>query len=187
MKASLDDLVRTEREIEAMADGLGPGELVGTLFGLRFPAGAPLVLRALEAGLARDRGAWEEAIVAGLKGLEGPRLEGQAALLLDRLRGEEARGAVAMDLLGRARTEDRLHVLAARYAAGPATARVREALWERVPAPGAVEGLGLLVEPAEAARLASLGPRPEVARALEAAWERTKDPAFREALARPGR
>jgi hypothetical protein len=184
MKASVPELEKTEREIEALAGALEPDALVATILREPSPVAASFLSRLLEAGLARDREGWEAALVRALERVEPARLEGAAAFALPRLRGEAARDAVALRLLDAGRSDDRLNALAARFAEGPATARVRDALWARTPGEGAVEGLGHLIEGSEASRLASLGARPCVARALEAAWDRTGDPAFREALAR---
>lgn len=184
MKASLPELEKSEREVEALAGALDPDGLVATILGEPSPVAGAFLARLLDAGLARDREAWEAAIVRALRKIEPARLEGAAAFALPRLREETSREAVALHLLDAGTSDDRLNALAARFAEGPAAPRVREALWTRIPGDGAVEGLGHLVEPPEAYRLASLGARPCVARALEVAWNRTGDDAFKDALTR---
>ena len=74
-----------------------------------------------------------------------------------------------------------------RFAAGETVPDVRDFLWSKVPAPGAVEGLGHVVGPEEAPALEALGPYPHVLRALETAHARTRDAAFRRSLAHLGR
>jgi hypothetical protein len=187
-ESPLAERKKAEQEIEAQLSYVGPNETVDLLLSHPATASVSVLLRGVDNGLVRDRAAWEAALAAGLEraGDDAVRLEGFAALFLERIRDEARRGRAAVRL-ARTATSDGLVLLAARTAAGEALAPVRDLLWARVPEKGAVEGLGWLIGPDEATRLESLGAGTAVVRALEIALERTGDPAFRESLRRLGK
>jgi hypothetical protein len=183
LQAPAAELAAIDAEFERHLGTLPPLEVLGLLS--RGVPGAihPLLLRAIDNGLAGDRPAWEGAFTEALGRVSGDlaRLEGMGAVFFSRVR-DPSRRASACLLMATGPDGGGLLVLAAREAPPEARERLREVLWARTRDPGAVEALGELVEPREADRLASLGPDPAVRRALQAAYERTKAAAFQAAL-----
>jgi hypothetical protein len=186
--SGLAEIQRAEREFRERLDLLGPHEVVDVLLEApRAPIALGLVLHRIDRGLERDRAAWEIALVVGVEkaGEEVERLEWICDTAVERVGDEARREQAALYLVKRAES-DRLLVHAARFAAGEAVEEVRDLLWSKVPAAGAIEGLGYLVRPDEAPKVEALGASAPVLRALENAYRRTGDPAFRDSLVRLG-
>lgn len=177
---------RLERELETALADLPPAALVQLLIGEGTADVLPLLHRALEGALARDRERTEEVLVGTLEALaeDSARLEGLAEATLERIR-DPARRDRAARVLARAAVPARFLVRVLPGLSPQAAAEVRHRLWERAATDDeAAEALGWVVGPDEASRLESLGRRPGVLRGLEIAAERTGEVSFREAVAR---
>jgi hypothetical protein len=185
--ASIEEIRRAEQEFNESLDALPPLGVVGVLIETPAPVVNALILDRIDRGLAEDRRAWETALVLGVEETaEDPRrLEQMCHWANDRVL-DDARRAQAALLVMKMAKSDRLLAWVGRLAAGDAVEEIREFLWSKAPAPGAIEGLGYVLRAQDATRLEALGAMPAVLRALENAYRRTADPQFRDSLSRLG-
>lgn len=167
-------------EIRERLEKIAPEEVTTLLALTEDPASRFPILERIDEGLRENRALWEESLVHALRQVadDAVALAELSEFALDRLRIPEARGDAARLLMERA-CNDRLTLLAGRFADGDAFEEVSEFLWSKAPTDAAVEALGFVIFPDEAERLKELGGTKAVEYALEIARTRTGDESFR--------
>jgi len=187
-RAPAEEIKKIEATLQEKLALLPPPDAVDLLFESRAPAVIFFLLARVDRGLLEDRAVWEQALVVGLEKIASdPARLGEFGEVVESLVTDPEAREQAARLLMKSAKSDALLALTGRFAAGETVPDVRDFLWSKVPAPGAVEGLGHVVGPEEAPALEALGPYPHVLRALETAHARTRDAAFRRSLAHLGR
>ena len=157
--------------------GLRPDQVLAIWSRAEMPMVRMAVEDYIRARWVHEGALWEQALVEATRSSEDASTLSALATLADRLLTETTQRVDLADHLVSAATTDRHLLLAARLSGSHASRELTQKLWERKTAE-ALEGLGHVIRPDEAGKLAQLGARPGVRRALIVAYRRTRDVRF---------